>query len=932
MKEHREELPPLQFRALADALLDRIDALVESWLPGGKREGHEWKCGDLDGGKGRSCSVRLEGEKAGYWSDFHTGEKGKDLLGLYAAINNLTLVQATLQLARELGLEDVAGVVKTASGAAVAPPANPRPAPAPKPQKDKENWTSVWPVPSIASKPTFAHYHRKPEDLQNTAEYRDGADLLGYVLRFGTSDGGKDTLPYTFAKSDRDGSMGWKWRTWDEPRPLYFPGGTRPGERTVILVEGEVKAQVLQALLDACAPGIYCVVSWPGGCKAWAKAMWEWLAGCTVLLWPDCDAHREQVPKKVQQSLVSQAMQQLDEIGGSITDNDRERTRETVLKLAAGQMPLLPEAKQPGMKAMLEIGALLRAEHGCTVQLLPIPAPGEKPSGWDCKDAIKDEGWTGEDVLAFFGRAQPLPVMDAPADAPAQADAPAPAGGGGGKPPKNDDPVGTGGTDDDDFDDDMVKIGGYLVPSWMSYYYDSEKSRWNVSRKFVIRCLERLPDIKDVLGFDELRNTVQCRKAWPWPYAKPGEVRNADSLLLGKWLTDTYGLPSISKAALEEGMLTVAATRRYHPIRDYLMGLKWDGKPRVDNWLVHVLGEKPASIKPALFEYLGLVGRFWLLGMVYRVMEPGCKFDYCPVLEGSGGLRKSTLVETLATSEYFSDTPFEVGKGKEAQEQVQGLWLYEIAELTHFSKSEVGAIKAFISAKVDRYRVAYGSTVESFPRQCVLVGTTNEDTYLRDRTGNRRFWPIPVKRQINTEFVAKYREQLLAEAFARYLQGEAYTPTGDQEERLFKPMQESRLVETAVDGELLYVLTRVPMQNGIQSVVNELADFVTLPQLVQALGADPAKAPPGLQGQITSWLKHEGWERKRSSVAPRPWGYVRPKNWPPQERVGGLDEQAPAVAPGVAEAVEDVTFVAPPLPPEFAPDHAVPWGGDDAPF
>jgi hypothetical protein len=185
----------------------------------------------------------------------------------------------------------------------------------------------------------------------------------------------------------------------------------------------------------------------------------------------------------------------------------------------------------------------------------------------------------------------------------------------------------------------------------------------------------------------------------------------------------------------------------------------------VDNWLVHVLGEKPDSIKPALFEYLGLVGRFWLLGMVYRVMEPGCKFDYCPVLEGSGGLRKSTLVETLATSEYFSDTPFEVGKGKEAQEQVQGLWLYEIAELTHFSKSEVGAIKAFISAKVDRYRVAYGTTVESFPRQCVLVGTTNEDTYLRDRTGNRRFWPIPVKRQINTEFVAKYREQLLALAF-----------------------------------------------------------------------------------------------------------------------------------------------------------------------
>lgn len=910
MNQHRNDLPPIQFGPLREALLADAENLVPRWLPGGKFDGHEYRCADLSGGHGHSCSVNV---KSGSWGDFATGDQGNDLIGLYAAIHDLSNAKAAIQVAREEKLESVAGLVKQASGAAVVPAANPRPAPAPKADKtrDQEEWSTLRPVPGNAQQPTFWHKHRQLEDLEHKAEYRVGADLHGFVMRYRTSDGGKDTLPHTFCSSARDASRAWKWKTWDEPRPLYFPSHELPNGRTVILVEGELKADVLQQLLDAVAPGIYCVASWAGGSKAWKKAGWDWLAGATVLLWPDCDAQRERLTKAEQ---------------AEVRDNPEAKEALQLTKA------LLPANKQPGVGAMLGIGAHLVSEQGCTVQLLPIPEPGAKPSGWDCKDAIADEGWTGEDVLAFFGRAQPLPVVDAPADAPAQGDAPAAAGGGGGKPPKNDDPVSTGGSDDDDFDDDMVKVGGYLVPAWMSYYYDGEKKRWNVSRKFVIRCLERLPDIKDVLGFDELRNTVQCRKAWPWPYAKPGEVRNADSLLLGKWLTDTYGLPSISKAALEEGMLTVAATRRYHPIRDYLTGLKWDGKPRVDNWLVHVLGEKPDTIKPALFEYLGLVGRFWLLGMVYRVMEPGCKFDYCPVLEGSGGLRKSTLVETLATSEYFSDTPFEVGKGKEAQEQVQGLWLYEIAELTHFSKSEVGAIKAFISAKVDRYRVAYGTTVESFPRQCVLVGTTNEDTYLRDRTGNRRFWPIPVKRQINTEFVAKYREQLLAEAFARYLQGEAYTPTGEQEERLFKPMQESRLVETAVDGELLQVLTRVPMQNGIQSVVNELADFVTLPQLVQALGADPAKAPPGLQGQITSWLKHEGWERKRSSVAPRPWGYVRPKNWPPQERVGGLDEQAPALAPGVVEAVEGVTFVAPPLPSDFAPDHAVAWEGDDEPF
>lgn len=911
MTQHREPLPPIQFGPLREALLADAENLVGRWLPGGQFDGPEYRCADLSGGHGHSCSVNV---KTGKWADFATGEQGNDFIGLYAAIHGLSNAKAAIQVAREEKLESVAGLVKQASGAPVQPAANPRPAPEPKASKpaEKEEWSTLRPVPDNAQQPTFAHHHRQPQDLEHKAEYRVGEELHGFVMRFRTSDGGKDTLPYTFCQSARDNSRAWKWKTWDEPRPLYFPSHALPNGRTVILVEGELKADVLQQVLEAVAPGIYCVASWAGGSKAWKKAGWDWLAGASVLLWPDCDAQRERLTRDEQ---------------ASVKDDEKAKAALQATK------PLLPAHKQPGMGAMLGIGALLQAELACKVQLLPIPAPGEKESGWDCKDAIKVDSWTGEDVLAFFGRAQPLPLVDASADAPAQADAPAAAGGSGGKPPKRDDPVGTGGSGDDDFDDDMVKIGGYLVPEWMSYYYDGEKSRWNVSRKFVIRCLERLPDIKDVLGFDELRNTVQCRKAWPWPYAKPGEVRNADSLLLGKWLTDTYGLPSISKAALEEAMLTVAATRRYHPIRDYLAGLKWDGKPRVDSWLVHVLGESPQTLKPALFEYLGLVGRFWLLGMVYRVMEPGCKFDYCPVLEGNGGLRKSTLVETLATSEYFSDTPFEVGKGKEAQEQVQGLWLYEIAELTHFSKSEVGAIKAFISAKVDRYRVAYGSTVESFPRQCVLVGTTNEDTYLRDRTGNRRFWPIPVRRQINTEFVAKYREQLLAEAFARYLQGEAYSPTGEQEERLFKPMQESRLVETAVDGELLQVLTRVPMQNGIQSVVNELADFVTLPQLVQALGADPAKAPPGLQGQITSWLKHEGWERKRSSVAPRPWGYVRPKDWPPQERVGGLDEQEPALAPA-AVAVEggSITYVAPPLPSDFVPEGAEPWDGDDAPF
>ncbi len=761
-------------------------------------------------------------------------------------------------------------------------------------------------------------------DIDHNAAYFIDGKLYGHVVRFRTSDGGKETLPYTWCKSSKDGTSRWHWKTWDDPRPLYFPSGKSPIEYrvahqlvqdtplpTVVLVEGEKKAVVLQSVLDQAALGVYLVASWPGGCKAWKKADWSWLNGCTVLLWPDCDGKRVPLTPQVRESVKAQVLQQLEEIGGQITDNDRSNAIDVALGLALRLNPLLPAAKQPGMAAMLGIGNLLRESHACTVQLLAIPEPLVVVDGWDCADAINTDGWDGARVLAFFGGAQLLPGVEMPeGEKPAAAK-------------KIDGSAGTedGGTDEDGFTD----INGYRIPKWLVRYYDKPNKRWLASRKMVILILERDPVLEAVLAYNELSNNVQSRVLWPWPHSKVGDITEATDLLLGKYLTDTYGLPSISRAALIEAIQTVAHTRRFHPVREMLQGLKWDGTSRIDKWLIHVLGEKPVTwidqdgvtreptILPAMREYLEIVGRCWLLGMVNRVMDPGCKFDYCPVLEGVGGLRKSTMVEILAGSQYYSDTPFEVGRGKEAQEQVQGLWVYEIAEMTHFSKAEVGAIKAFISSKVDRYRVAYGTTVGTFPRQCVLVGTTNENTYLRDRTGNRRFWPIPVRHVINTEYLIKYREQLLAEAYTVYLQGAIYTPTPNQEKRLFVPMQESRLVETAVLSELLHVLTRAPVATGIGAVVNQLTDFVTIAQLTLALGVDAAKSSPALEAQIRGWLDHEGWERLKKQInGARAWGYVRPANWPP------------------VEADEDMTAAPPPAP--AADDSTNTQDDDDAPF
>ena len=870
---NRAPLPPINFAARAEALLARADTLVPAWLPGGHREGHEYKCANLGGGRGGSCSINLV---TGAWGDFATDEKGRDLVSLYAAIHGLDMGKAAVQVARDEGLEDVAGVQRDSSHQRPPPPPPPPPQdkPAQRPD-DREGWHTAMPVPADAPAATFRHQYRAGEDITHVATYALDGHLLGYVVRCRTSDGGKEVLPYTWCKSDRDGGLAWKWRQWDVPRPLYLPGGTKPGARTVILVEGEKKADTLHALLEAAAPGVYCVASWPGGSNAWNKASWEWLAGATVLLWPDCDAKREKLSAAERKACADDA----------------------AVLLAQQAKPLLPAEKQPGTKAMLGIGGHLLASHECAVQILPIPAPGAVVDGWDCGDAIEGDGWDAARVLAFFGQAQPLP---APAG-----DAGGAGAGGPPEPPKNDGPVGTEGGDDGDPDAGGDWTGPKNAPRWLRPYWDKAKRRWLTSRKMVIRALNEDPDLGGLLAFNQLTNNIDARRGWPWAHGKAGAVGNSVDLMLGNYLSDAYGLPSITRTALTEGMETVAFTAPYHPVLEYLGGLQWDGKPRLDKWLMHVIGETPDTVPKRLAEYLALVGRYFVMGLVARVMEPGCKFDYCLVLEGKGGRYKSTALKTLVGKEWFSDTRFDVQKNKEAQEQVQGVWLYELGELAHFNKAGVDEIKAFVSSEVDRYRPAYGKHVESFPRQCVLTATTNNRKYLRDKTGNRRFWPVPVAHVINVSWIARYRDQLFAEALQLVRAGERHWPDEETEVRLFVPMQQERMVVDAVEEELLRVLTRAPTQAGIGAEVNELTPHVSVALLIQALGVDVGKANAGLQSQIRGWLEQEGWDQKKVPVGDtRLMRYVRPAVWPlPDEDEPG--DETPATTPPAGNGAVD---------------------------
>lgn len=203
----------------------------------------------------------------------------------------------------------------------------------------------------------------------------------------------------------------------------------------------------------------------------------------------------------------------------------------------------------------------------------------------------------------------------------------------------------------------------------------------------------------------------------------------------------------------------LALQNSFDPVRDFLDGLKWDGTLRLDTWLSRYLGADDDKLTRAM-------GRAVLIAGVRRVRSPGCKFDFVLVLEGPQGRGKSTALKVLAGGEeYFSDEIVIGENYKEQQELLRGKWIVEMPELAGLNNAEVRRVKQFISKTHDRARGAWQRAVEEVPRRCILIGTTNDAQYLRDATGNRRFWPV-VTGKIDLVSLKDVRDQLWAEAAA----------------------------------------------------------------------------------------------------------------------------------------------------------------------
>jgi predicted P-loop ATPase len=298
-------------------------------------------------------------------------------------------------------------------------------------------------------------------------------------------------------------------------------------------------------------------------------------------------------------------------------------------------------------------------------------------------------------------------------------------------------------------------------PSWKSKLILNDNGTPKVLLANAITALRHAPEFRGVLAYNEFSSSVVALNAPPWQSnAVSIKWSDHEDRLATNWLQHSGVFVNDDVAG--KAVQVVAKDRRFHPVRDYLDALKWDGTKRIDTWLSLYLGVD-ASV------YTHSVGARWLISAVARIYSPGTKADCCLVLEGGQGIFKSQALEALAGGRpYFTDELSDLGS-KDAAMQLQGVWIIEIAELESLLRSEAGRIKAFMSRSADRFRPPYGKHLAEYPRQCVFAGSVNLDTYLKDETGARRFWPVACT-YIRLAELKRDRDQLWAEAVVAYSQ------------------------------------------------------------------------------------------------------------------------------------------------------------------
>lgn len=290
-------------------------------------------------------------------------------------------------------------------------------------------------------------------------------------------------------------------------------------------------------------------------------------------------------------------------------------------------------------------------------------------------------------------------------------------------------------------------------------------------------------NLKNIV-YNEFKDTIDVIGELPWKQVKPG-WNDSDLANAKVYFERVYGIWSPTK--FKDALLAVVSSDRlYHPIKEYFSGLSWDGKQRVDTLLIDYFGAEDTL-------YVRAAVRKTLCAAVARIYEPGIKFDSILVLSGPQGMGKSTFFSILG-KEWFSDSlSIADMRDKTAAEKLQGYWILEISEMNGIKKTDVETVKSFVTRQDDKFRQAYGVNVESHPRSCIIVGSTNSESgFLRDVTGNRRFWPVHVPGTGKYHpWDVKDVDQIWAEAIQLYKDGEELFLKGSAAEEAYRMQQEA---------------------------------------------------------------------------------------------------------------------------------------------
>jgi predicted P-loop ATPase len=421
----------------------------------------------------------------------------------------------------------------------------------------------------------------------------------------------------------------------------------------------------------------------------------------------------------------------------------------------------------------------------------------------------------------------------------------------------------------------------------------------------VVSALESLPAWAGVLATDLGDARVVFRKPPPFPLAdagcgderppddSPPAVRDRDMDRIRHWFEAELDV-RLSKQTVVDAVRIVADRHAFHPVRDYLTRLEWDGAPRVDGWL-----ERYAAVRPQSDAHAALVrsvARKWLVAAVARAMRPGCKVDTMLILEGRQGIGKSRALATLAGERFFSDAAIDFGS-KDACQTIQGVWIFELAELDAILRRDPATTKAFVSRATDRFREPYGRTTESVPRGVVFAGTVNHGAYLRDTTGNRRYWIVRCEAPLDVEGLAEARDQIWAEALHLHRAGETWH-LGEADERSMSAETEARL-EGDPWEESLAVWT------AARTVKEADRPFTMEEVLRDALDLRTSSRNPKVTARVSRLLSRLGYERRRRATLPRGYHYIR-VDVPPSHRPTGFELTSEAADSGSASAAVPV--------------------------